>query len=494
MRVLSAEQIRAADQYTIQNEPISSVDLMERASEAFVAEFVGHYGSSREVCIFCGTGNNGGDGLAIGRILLWRGYHAQIWVCGEEGKGSPDFLTNYKRLSPQPQHLQSEEDFPALPPDAIVIDALFGSGLNRPLGGLPGALVRHLNASRCTIVSVDVASGLFIDKAVDLLAPIIRPAHTISFQVPKLAFFQPDIAGFVGEWHVVDIGLDQEFIQQQDTAYFLTESDDMRGLIPIRDRFMHKGVAGRVALWAGSQNKMGAAILAAQACLRSGVGLLWMDIPQEGNETLNVAAPEAMLADTDELLQGPSRESLQVLGAGPGIGTDDKARSKLQQLLSRWDKPVVLDADAITLAAQHPDLLAAVPPQSILTPHPGEFRRLVGDWQDDYAKLELLRDFCRRHQLNLVLKGAFSAVCNSDGEVYFNPTGNPGMATGGSGDVLFGIVSGLLAQGLAPGESLRLAVYLHGLAGDIAKKYLGEHSLLATDIIHYLPNSFMENK
>ncbi|MEM9325672.1 MAG: NAD(P)H-hydrate dehydratase [Bacteroidota bacterium] len=491
MQILNAEQIRAADQHTIKNEPIASIDLMERASEAFVSKFVEHYTMDKAVAVFSGQGNNGGDGLAIARLLYERGYTVGIWVVGTQGKGTPDFIANYDRLPITAHHIEGQEDLPDLAGFDIVIDGLFGSGLNRPLEGLPAMVVRFLNRSGCRIVAVDIASGLYLDQPVPEASPVIEPERTITFQVPKLAFFQPQIASFVGDWDVVDIGLDREFLSAQSSAFRLTEKSVMQQFLPERKKFMHKGDAGRVALWTGSQKKMGAALLSAQSCLRSGAGLLWMLIPEQGQTALNIKIPEAMTTDHDQLLDEAFGSTLDVLGVGPGIGTDEGTLDAFERLLARWKKPMVLDADAITLLSYHPKLQKQLPKDSILTPHPGEFRRLVGDWSDDYDKLRRLQTYCRNFEVCVVLKGAFSAVCDSEGQIFFNPTGNAGMATAGTGDVLFGMICGLLAQGLASIAALRLGVYLHGMSGDLAKDQFTEYSLLATDIIRYLPNSFV---
>lgn len=491
MKILTAEQIRAADDYTIENEPISSIDLMERASAAFVASFCEYYDESRTVFIFCGIGNNGGDGLAIGRLLHEKKYEVQTWVVGNEEKASMDFKLNKLRVQYPIKQLESIADIPEFPEAAIIIDAMFGSGLNRPLAGFPAELVALLNQSGMEIVSVDIASGLFSEQPIkDAIA--IHPARTISFQVPKLAFFQPELARYVGEWEILDIGLSEAFIQQQASLFQLTGSDDIR--LKTRSPFMHKGDAGRVQLWAGSKGKMGAAIMAAKSCLRAGAGLLYVKSPAIGTSMLQQTVIEAMVTEDQgesEIISSTYLETADVIGVGPGIGTSEATRKAVSKFLTDHDhqKPMVFDADGLNIIASDLELLQKLPKGSILTPHPGEFKRLVGAWSDDYDKLKKLQELCRKYQLNVVLKGAFSAVCNEQGNVFFNPTGNAGMATAGSGDVLFGLVCGLLAQDKNSFDSLRNAVYIHGLAGDFAKQDLGMRSMVASDLIEYLPEA-----
>lgn len=494
--VLSAAQIRAADAYTIENEPIRSIDLMERASQAFVNKFSELTDQGMPVTIISGIGNNGGDGLAIARILLEAGRDVEIYVVGNFKKGSDDFSTNLKRL--EKTHtinlIEESGQIPDWTANRIYIDGLFGSGLSRPVEGLYAAVVKALNASGGIIFSIDVPSGLFADSPTSGDA-IIKARYTFSFQSPKLAFFHPQSAPYVGKWHVLDIGLNKPFMDGLGAKDFLTEQGEIS--LPNREVFDHKGTAGRMLLVAGSKGKMGAATLSAMAAMRSGCGLLFVHTPGCGLDVVQVNVPEAMVivdAHMEVTTEVLPEEHIDAVVVGPGIGTGQLTQKALSQLVLRWSDPMVLDADAINIVSQNPGLLEALPPETILTPHPGEFTRLVGPWRDDFEKLEKLRDFCKRQQLNVVLKGAFSVVCNTSGEIFFNPTGNPGMATAGSGDVLTGVVGALLAQGLPPFEALRSAVYLHGLAGDLASPHVGEISLIASDIVKFLPSAFLDVK
>lgn len=494
--ILTAEQVRSADRHTIENEPILSIDLMERASQAFVSRFVKMISENHRIKVFCGTGNNGGDGLAVARILRRKGFSVEIYIIGNPNRGSLDFSKNLERLDSPNRfiHIEDEKDFPLIDDRDILIDAIFGSGLSRPVDGLHGLLIQHLNHAAAKIISVDTASGLFSDQA-NAGGNIVRPWVTIAFQTPKLAFFQPQLAPFVGSWFVEDIGLDRPFISSMKTKFYLTEDPDVEEILKSRERFAHKGDVGRLLLVSGSKGKMGAAVLVGRAAMRSGIGLLTVHVPACGADIMTISVPEAMTSiDQNEATVSHVDLSFQpkAIGVGPGLGFSPSTVQMMQKLLQEWDDPFVLDADAINILAEHRELLDLIPPQSILTPHPGEFKRLVGQWKDDYEKLSLLQSFCQRHQVNVVLKGAFSAVCDSDGNVCFNPTGNAGMATAGSGDVLTGIVSSLLAQGYEPIDALKLGVYVHGLAGDLAKETVGECGLIASDIIAHLPRAFLQ--
>lgn len=489
MKILSANQIREADRFTIANEPIASIDLMERASEAFVTKFLGLHPKKQKVLVFCGTGNNGGDGLAVSRLLLGSGWDVSTFVVGDIENGSDDFKINLDRTD-NFQPIENESDFPKISSHSIIIDGLFGSGLSRELDGLYAELISYLNKQEAQRVAIDIASGLFSEKPISKKAVIFKADFTISFQVPKLAFFLPECDMYVGEWRVVDIGLEVTFIKKQPTEYCVSTSGEMVDLLPKRSKFTHKGKVGRLMIVAGSKGKMGAAVLCARAAFKSGAGLINVHSPSCGIEILQISIPEAMVSadiGADYIESIPS--SADAIALGPGLGKEAKTVKGLTEFLKQQTKPMVVDADGINILAENRDLLALLPSESILTPHPGEFRRLVGQWADDYDKLDKLKAFCKEHKLNVVLKGAYSAACDSNGVIQFNPTGNPGLATAGSGDVLTGVVSALLAQGLKPIDALKLGVYLHGLAGDEAVREMQTPWVQASDIIDYLPKA-----
>ncbi len=488
--VLSAEQTRQADAHTIKNEPIASIDLMERASKAFVKKFTELAERGHRIYVFSGIGNNGGDGLAIARMLKDQGYEVRAFTVGKQEKGSPDFTTNLERLSKimSVGQILSPEHIPQIESDAVVIDALFGSGLSRPIEGIFADVVNQINTSGGHIFSVDIASGLYADQAPEGDV-IIRPAHTITFQCPKAAFFHPSIRTFVGSWHVVDIGLDRQFISSMEAGHFFSEAKDFPSLFPSRSLFDHKGDAGRVRIIAGSKGKMGAAVLSARAALRTGAGLVFVHVPACGRDILQISVPEAMVEEDihQEVISQVSPGDHDATAIGPGLDTQPETVDAMAALLSNSSGPLVIDADGLNILSANKELLEKVPKHSILTPHPGEFRRLVGLWKDDFEKIELLVSFSRKYQLNIVLKGAYSVVCSAEGVCFYNCSGNPGMATGGSGDVLTGVIVSLLGQLKDPFTALRAGVYLHGLAGNLAAEKVGFNGMIASDITDHLP-------
>ncbi len=495
MKILLSQQIREADQYTIREEPISSTALMERAATAFVHWFERRFpDTSTEVVVACGTGNNGGDGLAIARLLFHRFYSVRVLLLKIGETLSPDCQINLDRLPPRDaaplQVLAAGEPLPSLPGSAILIDAVFGSGLNRPVEGYWGTCIEALSAHPGIKISVDLPSGLLPDSHSP--GPVFKADFTCTFEAPKLAFFMPENAAFVGEWEIVSIGLNASFIDQAKTSYFYTLKEDAQRLLRRRNRFAHKGHFGHAMLFCGSYGMMGAAILSSRACLRSGVGLLTVHSPRCGYSILQSSVPEAMAnPDRHEFhwTENPSVKAFDALGVGCGIGRQPATLEALRDLLKHVCQPLILDADALNLIAAH-GLLPMVPKDSILTPHPKEFERLFGATSNDFERLALLREQAVRIGCVIVLKGAFTAVCSPQGDVCFNGSGNPGMATAGSGDVLTGILTGLLAQGYPAWEAARLGVFLHGLAGDLAAEKLGHDALLAGDLVDCLGHAF----
>lgn len=495
MKLFTAAQIRDWDAFTIENEPVSSLDLMERAASALTDWLLATHAPTptrgRSHLIFCGMGNNGGDGLVMARLLHQAGWPVQVVVVRHSEKSSADFKANLDRFEALGDVHWIEKAapvFPKIPSDALVLDALLGTGLSRPASGILAETIAKINAANATVVAVDMASGLFADAPNGPDDPLVRPDFTVSFQRPKLAFLQPKLAEFVGEWRVLDIGLSEEFDQKTDTPFFLTDEAEIRRIQQPRNRFSHKGSYGHALLLAGSFGKIGAALLAARACLRSGVGLLTVQVPGCGYGILQTAVPEAMcLTDPDEHAHTtlPDLAPYQAIGVGPGLGKDEKTKAFLEELLEKAGKAkvsLVVDADALNLLSEDKNLLKKLPPDSLLTPHPKEFERLAGKWSDDYEKIELLRDFCQNHRCVVTLKGAYTAVGTPKGEVHFNTTGNPGMATGGTGDVLTGVLTALRAQGYGAVDAAKFGVFQHGLAGDRAVAKRGFSTLVAGDL------------
>lgn len=497
MKILNVDQIRALDQYTTQHEPIAPLNLMERAALAFVDWFADRFPNTTPTKIFCGLGNNGGDGLAIARLLLEREYPIEVHVVRYAPRESDDFMHNHRRLklvTEKISYIEFSRDLPAIRHNEVVIDAILGSGLSRPSEGIVKSTIEAINRAPATVVSVDIASGLYADKPNEPNDVIIEPDYTITFQLPKLAFVLPKNGRYVGDWQVVDIRLHKRYIDLAPTPYFFTQPHEVRLLLRRRDRYSNKGTFGHALLLAGSYGKMGAAVLAAKACLRSGVGLLTVQVPRCGYTVLQTAVPEAMcrpdghqnvLTGASEV-ESPAPADYSAVGIGPGIGKATETLAMFRDLLPTLKKPIVVDADALNLLSEHKELLKQLPPNSILTPHPKEFERLTRAWDDDYEKLGILRDFARQYRVVVVLKGAHSAVATPGGDVHFNSTGNPGLSTGGTGDVLTGILTALLAQGYDPVEAAVLGVFTHGLAGDRVAESRGATGMVASDVIDAL--------
>ncbi|PQA58714.1 NAD(P)H-hydrate dehydratase [Siphonobacter curvatus] len=490
MKLFTVEQIRQWDAYTITNEPITSVDLMERAAGAFTEWLLrtGLAETHREIFILCGMGNNGGDGLAIARLLYQAGYRPHVYVIRHSERSSDDFVINLQRYETlaKVQWLEDPQTLP-LNETGVIIDALLGSGLTRSASGLLAQTIKQINASKAEVISVDVASGLFADQANDPDDVIVQPTHTVSFQIPKLAFLQPKNAPYVGKWHLVDIGLSQAYVDLTPSPYFYTDTRAIP-VLPDRESFSNKGTFGHALLMAGSYGKIGAAVLASRSCLRGGVGLLTVQVPRCGYTIIQTSVPEAMCLTDEhetELTQPNDLSKYSAVGIGPGMGQAKASQQLLRQFIAQaQDIPCVIDADALNILSQERDLLEQLPAKTILTPHPKEFERLLGKpWKDDYEKLRLLQEFSTRYRIVVVLKGKHTVVASPDGEFHFNSTGNAGMATGGTGDVLTGVLTALLAQKLEPKEAAILGVYRHGEAGDRAAARRGMVALTAGDVV-----------
>ena len=507
MKILSAAATRALDQATLREQGISSVQLMERAAQALLFWFYGHYGYGRtpnDTLLLCGPGNNGGDGLALARLLHQAGFAVRVALLPAP-RYSADWQHNRQHLPPAvPVAEISAAQLPAIPPGTVVVDALFGTGLSRTLAGLAAAVVAHLNAAQARVLAVDLPSGLLADAPQPADSPVVQARHTVGFGLPKLAFLLPQNAGFVGEWEVADLDLSPAFIAAATTPWHYTDAAAVAGALPPRPRFSHKGTFGHALLLAGSRGKMGAAVLAAGACLRGGVGLLTARIPACGYDIFQTSQPEAMClpdAQADFVSELPALKPYQAVGIGPGLGQEPASLAVLRQLLKAapatkarpWPLPLVIDADALNLLGRHRALLKQLPENAILTPHPKEFERLTEPARDDYHRLALLRDFATTHRCLVVLKGAYSCLATPTGELHFNSTGNPGMATGGSGDVLTGLLLALRAHAQLPAfEAARLGVYAHGRAGDLAARQTGQAGLTAGDNVRYIGPALQE--
>lgn len=502
IKIFATDKVKELDQYTIQHEPISSLDLVERAATVFMREFCRRYSKQTRIVIFAGQGNNGADALAIARLLIDEAYRVETYLFNPTEHLSFECEENKQRLLniDRIEFTEVVADFvpPVLSERDIIIDGLFGSGLNRPLTGGFAAVVNYINQSDATVVSIDIPSGLFgEDNRKNDTESIIKANLTLTFGFPKLAFLLPENRFYVGEWKILDIGTHPGAIESIETPYSLIVEEDIASVLQPRQRFAHKGSFGHALLIAGSRGKMGAAILAARSCMRTGVGLLTVHIPQRAEQIFQTALPEAMLSfdpHQDHFTTVPETAPYSAIGIGPGLGQHMESAAALERILQPGKDPVVLDADAINLLSCNNDLLNRIPPRSILTPHSKEFDRLVGESSTSFERLQKARSFASEHKLCVVLKGAYTAICTPGGYVYFNSCGNPGMATAGSGDVLTGIILSLLAQRYEPETAAVVGVFLHAAAGDLAAVYHSEESVIASDITDMLGKAFKQIK
>jgi len=498
LKIFSTTQVRQADRYTILNEPVTSTDLMERAANACV-EWLCRFKDfhTKKVVIFCGPGNNGGDGLVIARKLHEQKSAVIACIPDESAKFSEDFAVNLIRAKDCGVKIEENDTFNFNDADenTLLIDALFGSGLSKPLEGKYRHLVELINKTKGIKIAIDIPSGLYADKLVGNKDAVVSADYTLSFEFPKLSFLFPENEHLVGNWQVLPIGLHPDLIKSEPCKNFLVEFEDVKAILKPRGRFSHKGTFGHTLLIGGSYGKIGASVLMSKACLHSGAGLVTAHLPKCGYTIMQTAVPEVMVsADTDEnectLL--PRLDAYSAVAAGPGLGTAKGTASMLKHLIQEATVPLLFDADALNILADNPTWLAFLPKGTILTPHPGEFARLAGKTTNSFDRLELLRSLSVKYSLNIVLKGAFTVVCSPLGNCYFNPTGNPGMATGGSGDVLTGLIASLLGQGYNATEACIIGVYLHGRAGDFAAEEKGYESLAAGDIIEHFGKAFLE--
>lgn len=495
LKILTAPQIKALDAVTIKHEPILSIDLMERACLAFINWFSNKFDTTKSVGIVCGTGNNGGDGLGVARILSDRNYRVKVWIVRGSVSESEDFKTNLKRLYGKIEiyEIITDSDKGLFNGCHILIDAIFGSGLSRPVEGIYAQTISCINNTDSIRIAIDIPSGLMGDSHSE--TTVVQAHYTVAFQLPKLAFLLPENYKYVGDWLIVNIGLNEEGIAAAETDHFLIEKKDIADIKKKRLKFSHKGSYGKGLIVAGSYGKIGAAVLAAKAAMRSGVGLLTTHVPRCGYTILQTACPESMVSvdDHDTLFtKAPILTGYDSIGIGPGIGTDHDTVNAFASILKESKKPIVIDADGINILSDNKELISLIPSGSILTPHPKEFERLVGTWKDDFERLEKLKQFAVKTKNTIVLKGAFTSIASPKGHVYFNPTGNPGMATGGSGDVLTGILTALLAQHYTPLQAAQLGVYLHGMSGDFAAEEKSMEAMIASDLITFLPQAFFE--
>lgn len=496
MKIFSAAQIKLWDDYTIQHEPVSSLALMERAAAKCTEWILANTSAEKKFVIYCGPGNNGGDGLVIARLLMVHARKVKVYYVDQPSQ-SNDFTANFKRLVEagiSPQVLSSSTPLPVK--DDVIIDALFGYGLNRPLSGLVETFVNNLNQSKATIIAIDMPSGLFADKS-SKGNTVIAATYTLSFQCMKLAFVLPENAGWVGDVQVLDIGLDMAFYDATETVFELVTHQKIHSWYQPRKNFSHKGTYGNAALIAGSYGMMGAAVLGAKSCMRSGVGKLTCYVPGCGYTIIQTTVPEAMCV-TDENETHHTNLALKgnydAYAIGPGMGQEEGSAKVLEQLLKQKPAKLIIDADGLNMLAANPHFMDLLTANTIITPHPKEFQKLFGSTVNDFDRLKLALDKAKQLGIYILVKGYYSFIATPNGKGYFNTTGNPGMATAGSGDVLTGILLGLYAQTDDAEKVILTGVYLHGLAGDKAAAAKTEEALVAEDIADYLPKGWQSIK
>lgn len=499
MKIFSKEQIYEGDKQTAKKQNITSTELMERAGiQIFNWLHVRMQGAQVPIHVFCGIGNNGGDGLVVARHLITHGYNVKTYVVNCSDKRTKDFLVNYDRIKETtkkwPDMLNCEADYPVINVDDIIIDAVFGIGLNRPASDWVKGLFQHFRASRAFTLSIDMPSGLYADKVPNDENGVVWANHTLSFASPKLVFFLPETAKYTQQWEILDIGLDPEYLYTTETEAELIGKNEMLQIYQPRERFSNKGDFGHSLIIGGSHGKIGAVTLASKAALASGSGLVTALVPKCGYQILQTAFPEAMvIADKDEAMITDIQFDIEptVVGIGMGLGANEKTVSALSTFLKKNKVPLVIDADAINILAQNDSMLKLLPKNTILTPHPKELERLLGKWKDDFDKLSRAKAFCKEHEVILVIKG-FNTITVHQDKLYVNSSGNPGLATAGTGDVLTGIITGLLSQGYDALVAAVFGVYLHGRSADIAVEDYGYQSLIASHVIDYLGKSYID--
>lgn len=495
-KLFTSAQIKHIDAYTIENEPITSTDLMERAAGALFNWFRKKFPKETQFIFFIGPGNNGGDGWALARLLFHAGFNnIRLYLTGTSQKISPDSVINRNKVIEEtniPIHeIKKENQFPYILPDDWIVDSLYGSGLSRQLDGLSLSLVNYLNSSqKAGIVSIDIPSGLFgEDNTNNNPEGIIQANYTLSFQFPKLSFFFAENEKFTGQWIILPIGLHPDIISSEPSPYEYSSPDDLKSILKPRLRFSHKGTYGHALLIAGSYGMMGAAVLAAKAAIRSGAGLVTCHVPHLGYDIIQSSVPEALVSidESDLMFTGISQlEKYSAVAVGPGINTKTNTKRALLWLIENCKVPLIIDADGLNILSENKEWLSKLPENTILTPHPKEFDRLTKNHTTHYHRFFAAKELSEKYKLIVILKGANTCICSPDGMSWFNTTGNPGMAKGGSGDILTGIIVSLLAQGYPPPEASKIAVFVHGLAGDLVLNKRGYHATSPTDIINKL--------
>lgn len=498
MKLFTADQIRILDDLTIKNEPISSIYLMERAAKAFFNKFTTLFADIKHVCVFAGPGNNGGDALVIARLLKDAKYDVSVYLF-QNKELSDDCKINKQRIyNEYPAIIHEFTDVFKAPADitnkTIIIDGLFGVGLARPISGIFQHAIEWMNNSTCKVVSIDIPSGLFADIEIVENQHVVKADYTLTFHFPKISFYMRESACYLGEWFVLDIGLDQKAIDSMESDFEIIDNQQITKNFKKRSKFSHKGTYGHVLIIAGSKGMAGASLLASKAALRSGAGLVTLHGPECNRIIAQTAVPELIFSSdkqNDIISMFPELKNYSTIGIGCGIGNLAETSSMIEKLFTELFSPCVIDADAINVISRSKHFMDLIPECSILTPHPKEFDRLFGSQNSDIARLTKAREMAIRYHVIIILKGTYTAIITNKGKVFFNATGNSGLATAGTGDVLTGMLTALLAQGYSPENASCMAVYLHGLAADLAITNQSQESLIAGDVIENIGKAFL---
>ena len=492
MKILNAKELAEVDAFTMNLQGLSDWELMERASQEACFELIKHIDLiNDEIYVFCGTSNNGGDGLAIARILHQMNAKVKVFTVIYSKKTSEAYQKNLALLDDlniEVTAVNNIDDLPDLNPATCIIDAIFGVGLNRRMPGFIQELVKKINLTEAFKISIDVPSGMYLEQSIETDEEFVISDLCLTFQLPKLPFLLPETGDYVENFKLIDIGLSEEKIKQTKTPYNYITTSDVSSILKKRAKFSHKGRFGNALLIGGYEGMWGSVIMTTQACLRSGAGKVYTHLDKAGRLVLAQHALESIyIQNCPKALK--SNSNWNAIGVGMGLGLSNNAVQLMEEVLAHQPKRLLLDADAINLLSKQKNWLKLLPKNSVLTPHIGELKRLVGEWDNDFDKLNKAKQFCETYQVVLIIKGAHTCICDGT-NFYFNSSGNPGLAKAGSGDVLAGIITALLAQNYKVLEACQLGVYLHGLAADLALKSYSEHSLMATDVISYLGKAF----
>lgn len=493
MKILTSTQIRDVDAETIKREAISSLELMKRASTAFYNWLIEKYSNKNtSVLIFSGVGNNGGDGLVIARLLHKSGYKVKVCVVEYNDYYSDDCAYNIRRAKAENidfSKVTNERQIPDISKYDVVLDGIFGTGLSREISGIAELVIRRMNESGVAIFSIDVPSGLFLERKTTFA---VKATETVTFQIPKLALFLPENNKYTGNVTIIDIGLNEQVISETKSNIYFTEKQDIRSLLKPLSKFSHKGTQGHTLIIGGSIGKSGSVCLSSRAALKTGCGLVTAYVPKCAVQVIQINFPEAMaIEDKGENYITSINFDMKpdAIGLGIGMGQNSKTQMALHDFLEKNNLPLVIDADGLNILADNPEWLKLLQPKTILTPHPGELLRLVGEWSDDYDKIQKTQLFAQKFNLIIVVKGAYSLIIDSE-NIYVNNTGTPALATAGSGDVLTGMITSLLAQGYDPLDAARMGVYLHGMTSDLTIQNIHPRSFIASDIIGNIGNAY----